>query len=139
LPVVVEVLANRMSTICIEQPEIHIHPRLQGDVADLLLEAASLRDNQLIVETHSEHLILRLLRRLKEGRNKWLTPDKISVIYVGSDEFGRAEPTQIRVGARGDFEDEWPGGFFDERYEDLFVVDQAPIPLPGLPLPRPKS
>ncbi len=132
LPVVVETLANENSTICIEQPEIHIHPRLQGEVADLVLESASKRHNQLIIETHSEHLILRLLRRLRQRTDPWLTPERIAIVYVGTDERGNADPTQIRITPGGDFATEWPGGFFDERYEDLFDYP-SPIPLPGLP------
>lgn len=136
LPVVVEALANEKSTICIEQPEIHIHPRLQGDFADLLLESASVRKNQLIIETHSENLILRLLRRLRND-DPWLTPKKIAIIYVDTGDDGCANPTQITISDRGEFNQEWPDGFFDERYDDLF--DDPGVPLPGLPLPPPQS
>jgi energy-coupling factor transporter ATP-binding protein EcfA2 len=136
LPVIVETLANTSSTICIEQPEIHIHPRLQGNFADLVLESASTRRNQLIIETHSENLILRLLRRLRNESDPWLTPDKIAIIYVAAGDDGRAQLTQISITEDGDFNKEWPDGFFDERYDDLFD-DPSPISPPGLPLPPP--
>ena len=135
LPVIVEALANTNSTICIEQPEIHIHPRLQGDLADLLIEVASERGNQLIIETHSENLILRLLKRVRQKEREWLSAEKISVLYIGTDlDAGVAVPSRLSIGEDGEFTDAWPDGFFDERYEDLFE-DLPPIPLPGLPLP----
>ncbi|MGV1036910.1 MAG: AAA family ATPase [Candidatus Nanopelagicales bacterium] len=52
--------------LLIEQPEVNIHPKLQAEVGDLLIHSAKERGNQLLVETHSEHLLLRLLRRVRE-------------------------------------------------------------------------
>src|SRR5262249_53682217 len=65
LPIVVQCLLSSNSIIVIEQPEIHVHPRLQAELADLLVASVVDRGNQLLVETHSEHILLRLQRRLR--------------------------------------------------------------------------
>lgn len=67
LPVLVLAYASQNSIIAIEQPEIHVHPALQAELGDVIIESAlSERSNTFILETHSEHLILRVLRRIRE-------------------------------------------------------------------------
>ena len=119
MPLVVELTARTRSVICIEQPETHLHPRLQARLAELLIDATKVEDraNQVIVETHSEHLMLRLQRRIREGD---LNRDDLCVLYVDQDEEGSARVQRLRVDEDGDFIDEWPDGFFDERMEELF-------------------
>ena len=114
LPFIVQCLVSQGRIISIEQPEVHIHPRLQADLGDLLVESIS-RGNQLIVETHSEHLILRLQRLVYKGEIK---PDDVSVIYVSRGAEG-AKAERLRLDDEGDFIDEWPNGFFLERLREL--------------------
>ena len=54
------------STVLMEQPEIHLHPSVQSDLADIMLNVAKNRNVQIIVESHSEHLMRRLQRRVAE-------------------------------------------------------------------------
>jgi hypothetical protein len=116
LPLVVQSLAGTGQIITIEQPEVHIHPRLQADLADLLIEAIKEpRSNQFIIETHSEHLALRLQRRIRE---KTLSPADVSVIYVSRGRNG-ATVQPLRLDDQGDFMDDFPGGFFPERLREL--------------------
>ena len=75
---------------------------------------------QLLIETHSEHLILRLLRRVREGV---LEPEQISILYADVHEDGGTFLRQLEVDRSGDLVDGWPGGFFDERLAEV---------LPGL-------
>ncbi len=110
----------------IEQPEIHIHPRLQTDLADFFIEGVKKKPCQYIIETHSEHLILRLLRRIRETTNSELaeghtplTPDDVAVIYAKPTEHG-TELMELRISEDGDFIDKWPDGFFTERAKELF-------------------
>ncbi len=122
-------------TACVEQPELHLHPRQQGHLTDLFIDssdtpsedAVSVTFNrnpggdpagptQWIVETHSEAIVSRLQRRVREGR---IEPGEVAVLYVEpSDEGSRV--LHLRMDKRGEFLDAWPGGFFEETYWDLF-------------------
>lgn len=125
VPIVVAALErSRRGPILLEHPELNLHPALQVGLADLFIEAS--RERQLIVETHSEHLLLRMLRRIRETTEKALpqgapafTPDEVSVIHVeGGDEGIQVQ--RLRVDAHGDLLDPWPRGFFEERAQELF-------------------
>jgi hypothetical protein len=116
LPFLVQSLAANDQIISIEQPEVHIHPRLQADLGDLLAECIrEPRQNQFIIETHSEHLALRLQRLV---RLKTLMPRDISVVYVSRGPNG-ATVQPLRLDEEGDFIDDFPGGFFPERLREL--------------------
>ena len=116
LPFLVQSLASRGQIISIEQPEVHIHPKLQADLGDLLAETIGKPySHQFLIETHSEHLILRLQKLVRE---KQLTPDQISVIFVSRSPEG-ARARRLHLDDRGNFVDDWPGGFFAERLREL--------------------
>ncbi len=116
LPVIVQAVLNRRGTLCIEQPEIHLHPALQAELAELFAEKIGPGGPQFILETHSEHLILRLQRLIRLGR---LKADQLVVLHVGEGADGQSHVRHLRVNDQGEFVDEWPGGFFDERIEEL--------------------
>ena len=125
LPILVEGLVAKNRIICVEQPEIHLHPRLQGHLADFLIDTAGLKaprdtrsptGNQWIIETHSESLILRIQKRIRSGE---LKPEEVSVLYVQPSEEG-SQILDLRLDDDGDFMDPWPDGFFEERFDDIF-------------------
>ncbi len=132
VPVVVACLMDPDGLIAIEQPELHIHPAIQVGLGDLFIEAtqgpqpAVGPERSLLIETHSEHIMLRLLRRVREQTENeippgvlGLTADDLSVVYVENSADGvRFRP--LRVSPDGDFADRWPNGFFAERAEELF-------------------
>ena len=72
--------------ILIEQPELHIHPRLQANLADIFAMSAYFLDNIFILETHSENLMLRYQRRLKELHSQKLDLD-ITLLKKGKSHF----------------------------------------------------
>ncbi len=127
LPVLVESYATTGKLIAIEQPEIHIHPALQAELGDVFIESAlGENKNTFLLETHSEHLILRLLRRIRETtRGKLpegklpITPADIAVLYVEPGEEGSVV-RELRVNDQGRFIDNWPNGFFEERFNEEF-------------------
>lgn len=104
--------------IAIEQPELHIHPALQVELGDLFITESS-ENKFFLIETHSEHLILRLMRRIREGK---IEPDDVNVIFIELTGKGRdIQLIKLRLDEDGDFIDEWPGGFFEESFHEKFA------------------
>lgn len=118
LPIVVEVLSGA-SKVCVEQPELHLHPRLQAELADLFLDQVQTDTRkQFLIETHSEALMLRIQRRIREGV---LAPDDVSVLYVDPEGGTATTVKRLRLDRLGRFIDEWPGGFFEERLNETLL------------------
>ena len=128
VPVLVAALHNDARIVAIEEPESNIHPAFQVVLADLFMTQAKANPNVLfLIETHSEHLMLRCLRRIRETAKGLQTegapvvvPDDIAVHFV---EPGKDAPRirRIEIDEEGDFIDEWPGGFFEESFQEKFA------------------
>ena len=125
LPVVRGCLSGSSGPLFVEQPEIHLHPKAQGIVADYLCKASKQR--QVVVETHSEHLINRARIQVAHGD---LDPANVVINYVSRDGRGSHVFT-IRLNADGEFDRQWPDGFFDERYEDTMTLLSLRKPAGG--------
>jgi len=124
LPLVVAALDTKGGIVSCEQPELHIHPRVQVALGDLLMSCCN--DKSFLIETHSEHLILRILRRIRESHQspttalfKPIPPNDVAVLYLEPTSSG-VTVKRLSIDEDGDFEDNWPDGFFDERDEELF-------------------
>ena len=123
-PILTSLWCRRLSII--EQPELHLHPKLQSELADVFVDAFN-RGRLSIIETHSEHIILRLIRRLRDTSNTEkniskvlkLKPDNLQIYYFEPNN-GVTTVKKIRLDENGEFLNIWPDGFFTEREEDLF-------------------
>jgi hypothetical protein len=132
VPFVLPVLcaASFGGLIKIQQPELHLHPALQSSIADVFIEEAiKQEDSQFIIETHSEHLLLRLLRRIRDTEKKVATsielplkPQDIAIYYFDPQVKGGTVVSRQLVTPLGDFYNDWPRGFFSDRDGDLFNV-----------------
>ena len=134
LPILIEGILVRERNlsarlVCVEQPEIHLHPRLQAAMADFFIETAlppasvstpqssqSRGHVQWVLETHSEALILRLQRRIREGK---VSNRDVSVLYVDPRDERGSSINELRLDEDGEFLDLWPDGFFVEGFGEL--------------------
>ena len=134
LPVLLAIATSGVAFL--QQPELHLHPALQSELADALIVALkgaefgglkSTGCRQIIAETHSEHLLLRLLRRVRQAADpdRSLDPHSLGredlvVLYIDPKLDGFSTVKHLRVAEDGEFIDRWPRGFFTERDKDLF-------------------
>ena len=92
------ITADRGATVLIEEPEIHLHPKAQAELAEVLAETAKAEDKQIIMTTHSEYVAGRLLTLVAEGK---LTTDDLAIYAFDKDEKGECSATEIEVTERG--------------------------------------
>ncbi len=112
LPILVlSFLANTGDTIILEQPELHLHPKVQTRLADFFVSMNAL-GKQCIIETHSEYMINRL-RYLVAISNSTEVADN-TMIYFVEKENGHSKYRPVSINKYGVIED-WPDGFFDEN------------------------
>jgi hypothetical protein len=128
LPVLATAYGSEQKLIMVEQPELHLHPGLQAQLGDVFIESAlgSLK-NQFLLETHSEHLILRIMRRIRETTDGTLPagipairPEDVTILYAESTPKGSVV-RQIQLDDEGQLVDAWPGGFFEEGFRERFA------------------
>ncbi|MBI1832856.1 MAG: DUF3696 domain-containing protein, partial [Planctomycetes bacterium] len=110
----------RDDCLLVEQPEIHLHPALQAELGDLFIDVSQNGHRQILVETHSEHLVLRIRRRIAEGK---LSPDQVAILFV-EKQGGESTVRRLDLNCRGHFSD-WPKGFFDEAYQEAMALAEA--------------
>lgn len=125
LPVVVQQLShlagdNTSVIDLVEQPELHLHAAAHAPLADLFLETAKQGNCQVIVETHSENILLRVRRRIAEG----LDPSMVVLYYVLEHPDGYSSVRPIAIEPDGNV-DWWPEGVFSEGYEELKAINKA--------------
>lgn len=124
-------------SVIIEQPELHLHPAAQAKLASMFMneiytfpeplpsdfefirfieDPDNLSNVHFLLETHSEHLILRIQKLI---RKQELVLKHIGVYYIDREK-GQSIIIHLRLDGDGDFIDEWPKGFFVERFDELF-------------------
>jgi predicted ATPase len=125
LPIVaVCLLAQPGDLLVFEQPEIHLHPRAQAGLADLLL-CTALSGKQVIIETHSDHLINRLRRRLAEFSAETDTPAPhlVNLVFVSPPKAAGQGATveNAQLDQKGNISN-WPAGFLAESAKEARAI-----------------
>ncbi len=134
LPVILSAIDSSFSLVMSQQPELHLHPGLQSELGDVFIEAskgiegAHRRAPQklLVLETHSEQLLLRILRRIRDSNSNrvsggsLLSHKEVAISFFDIKSDGSTKVTHIPIAANGEFGRRWPRGFFTEREKDLF-------------------
>lgn len=110
--------------LIVEQPEIHLHPKAQAELGNFFCDLSK-RNIQTFIETHSEHLLLRIQSHIATGN---LNPEDVKVYYVfANKETGRKEVEEIKLNRNGTFLTEWPEGFFPERLVEVKKIAKASL------------
>ena len=102
------------STIILEQPELHLHPAAQARLADVLIDVIKNRNIQILLESHSEHLLRRLQRRIAE---EVICPDD-TALYFCEMRDGESKLRKLKVDMFGEIEN-WPEDFFGDLLGEL--------------------
>lgn len=120
LPIIIQGFLSKSKTLTIiEQPEIHLHPKMQAELADLFIDIVNKGKNRkLMIETHSEYLLKRLRRRISEGV---LSANDVSIcLFHPQTRDKEAYIEHLNIGEKGYFR--WPEEFYDgELEQDLLV------------------
>lgn len=107
-------LVLNFNTLFIEQPELHLHPKLQSQLAELFADTinkAKIEDS-IFIETHSEHLIRKIQVLIA---NREIDRNKIGVYYFDNTD-GSIKVKKMEIEDNGFFKEPWPNGFFDDSY-----------------------
>ena len=108
------------STLILEQPGMHLHPKVQSQLADLLIEVVTERNLQVLIESHSEHLLNRLQRRVAEEK---IDADQ-TALYFCQHIDGASKIDELKMDEFGNIEN-WPENFFGDEMGDLFAMTEA--------------
>lgn len=130
LPVLVQQLRHRSGSAggdkslldIVEHPELHLHPAAHGALADLYVDTVVENGGRVLVETHSENFLLRLRRRVAEGR---ISPAQVALYWVDERKDEASSTIRpIEIDRRGVLSD-WPEGVFAESYEEVRALRRA--------------
>jgi predicted ATPase len=156
IPILIELYSLRSEMMIIEQPELHLHPTQQALLSEIIFLATlglSPRSNslkssrkleecneldqkkQVFIETHSEYLLLRLQRLIREGNRlsgmnlddsicDKINHNELKIYYAEKQSSGDKDTVstmfkEIRLNKRGVMLDDWPNGFFEERWDEI--------------------
>lgn len=110
------------STVMLEQPEIHLHPSVQAGLADVFVDAWEKRKVQVIVESHSEHLLRRLQRRIAEEK----FPQDDVGLYFCKEEDGVSRLDTLEIDLFGNISN-WPQDFFGDQFGEIAAMSEAAL------------
>jgi len=126
LPILISTMSSKNTKIYLEQPELHLHPAVQMELMDEFIKSHNDNNNEFMMESHSEHMLLRVMRRLRqtadgslEDESLRLTPNDVCLLYVDNDE-DQTYIQELRLSKIGKLLDHWPNGFFEEAIKKGF-------------------
>ena len=114
--------ADEGSILIIEQPEAHLHPKVQSELVDVLIDVVKNRNVQIILESHSEHLLHRLTRRIAEEK---VSENDMALIFCENKD-GKSTAEKLKVDEYGNISN-WPQNFFGDEMGDLAAKARAEI------------
>ena len=116
LPVLIAGLNMNEGLFIVQEPEIHLHPKAQAELGTFFRSLYE-RGTQLVIETHSEYLMLRLQSHIAKGEIK---AKDVNVYYVDPKDKRkkRKKVTKLEIDTDGYFINKWPRGFFPERLNE---------------------
>ena len=134
VPVIVAAFHPRPCFNSIAQPDLHLHPQLQAELGDLFIQSVNRTESsRFLLETHSEHLILRILRRIREThtgkapKDSEIRTDELAIYFV-SQKDGVTNIKRIDADVRGEFIQPWPDDFFELDFYERFDIDRPSRP-----------
>ena len=108
------------STIIMEQPEIHLHPSVQSGLADVILKVAKVRNLQVLVESHSEHMLRRFQRRVADQTFE----SKNIKLYFCNSSGGQSKLVDLNLDIFGEILN-WPPDFFGDEMTEIAETRKA--------------
>ena len=115
LPLIIDCLTAENKIFLCEEPEIHLHPKLQADIIELIVTSATSRNNQFIFETHSEDFLLRVLKLIRKGV---LSNKDVSINYITKIK-NKSIVKEVKIDEKGRYTTSWKDNIFAERLEEL--------------------
>ena len=115
------------SMVILEQPEIHLHPSVQAGLADVFIDAWEKRNVQILFESHSEHLLRRIQRRIAEGE---IRKDDVGLFFCSTDDSGGSSLSQLEVDEFGNISN-WPQDFFGDQFGEIAAMSEAALERHG--------
>jgi predicted ATPase len=108
------------SIIILEQPEIHLHPKVQSGLGDFMIDVALSRNTQFIVESHSEHFLTRIQRRIAEN---YIDEKDVKINFCKLEE-GESKLEDLKMNEYGEIAN-WPKNFFGDEMEEIYQMQIA--------------
>lgn len=114
LPIITALFqSSEGATLILEQPEIHLHPKAQIELADVIIDAVKERKIQVIIESHSEHFLTRIQTRIADET----ISKEFAKLYFCKNEKGFSELEELELNDSGDIKN-WPENFFGNQLEE---------------------
>ncbi len=120
--------APQNSTVILEQPDMHLHPSVQAGLADVFIDACKSRGVQIMFESHSEHLLRRLQRRIAEGD---IQEEDVGLYFCSTDDSGSSKISQLKFDQFGNISN-WPKDFFGDQFGEIAAMSEAVLKRQGL-------